>query len=117
MLLNNVRYFLRQVNCNKFKKDSITNSNIGLIKRTFSVLNQRLLINLKHEIKIKNKNLIPLLIKSLSLNIWPMLKYAKQITELVTLKQKYLAILSLENGFDSLIVNNQMVEWVCSLIF
>ena len=81
------------------------------------MLNQRLLINLKHEIKIKNRNLIPLLIKSISLNVWPMLKYNEQIIELVTLKQKYLAILSLEKGFDSLIVNNQMVEWICSLIF
>ena len=96
--------------------DSTANSGATLNKRTFSVVNQRLL-KLKHEIKAKNKILVPLLIKCINKNIWPMLRHPKLIYELLELKQKYLSMLSLEHGLNSKIVNNQMTEWLCSLVF
>lgn len=111
----NTRYFACQVQGSFIKMDSITKSNATLSKRTFSTINQRLLI-LKHEIKVKNKILTPLLIKCIKKNIWPMLKYPKLIYELLELKQKYLSMLSLEYRFNSAIVNTQMTEWLCSLV-
>jgi retron-type reverse transcriptase len=96
--------------------DSIINNNATLNKRKFSTVNQRLLTELKHEIKVKNKILTPLLIKCIKQNIWPMLKYPKLIYELLELKQKYLSMLSLEYKFNSKIVNNQITEWICSLV-
>jgi len=46
-----------------------------------------------------------------------MLKYPKEIYEILELTQKYLSMLSLENGFKSKIVDKQMSQWVCSLVY
>lgn len=68
IISNNIRYFTCQVRSSFIKMDSTANSGATLNKRTFSVVNQRLL-KLKHEIKAKNKILVPLLIKCINKNI------------------------------------------------
>jgi RNA-directed DNA polymerase len=69
----------------------------------------------KKEIHSESKYLTPLLIKSIELGTWPMLKFNKEIKVLVKKRQKYLSMLSNQYGFRSTTVKRQMDEWLTKL--
>jgi RNA-directed DNA polymerase len=69
----------------------------------------------KKEIISESENLTPLIIKSIESGIWPMLKFNKEIKNLVKKRQKYLSILSNQYGFRSTIVKQQVDEWLTKL--
>jgi len=77
--------------------------------------NQRDLSFFKKEILSESKYLTPLIIKSIKQGIWPMLKFNKEIKNLVKKRQKYLAILSNQYGFRSATVKQQIDEWLTKL--
>lgn len=77
--------------------------------------NLRELHNLKQEIRNEVKNLIPILVLEIKKGLWPMLKYNKRVCVLVTLKQKYLALLSSEYGLHSTRVETQVADWLSNL--
>jgi retron-type reverse transcriptase len=58
---------------------------------------------------------VPLLIEEINLNRWPMIKYFKAVLELVTLKQRYLNLLSSYCGVNSEKTQNLMLKWVFNL--
>jgi hypothetical protein len=69
---------------------------------------------LKREIKIKHKNLV-LGLKKHSPNIWPMSKYGILIRKLVTLRQKYLAMLSKLYGYNSKITQIELLNFLTQI--
>lgn len=83
--------------------------------RQLVLKNQGHLYLLKKEILGKNHLITPLLVSCIERNIWPMLEYAKQILELVALRQKYLALLSSKYGIRSKCVENQIQDWLTRL--
>jgi RNA-directed DNA polymerase len=93
---------------------SINNASRQDIRGTV-MKNQGDLYSLKKEILSQSKYLTPLLIKSIHKDIWPMLKYNKEIRALVKKRQKYLAMLSNQYGFRSTIVIQQVDEWLTKL--
>ena len=72
----------------------------------------RQLYSLKKKILYKNNYLTPLLISCLKKNIWPILKHAKLIFELVNLRQTYLSILSNKYGIHSKYVKKSNTELI-----
>jgi len=69
----------------------------------------------KKEILRESQNLTPLLINSIEHDIWPMLKFNKEIRNLVRKRQKYLSLLSNQYGFHSEAVTQQIDEWLTKL--
>nr|YP_010338942.1 putative reverse transcriptase protein [Erythrolobus coxiae]UNJ19014.1 putative reverse transcriptase protein [Erythrolobus coxiae] len=70
---------------------------------------------LKKEIECRAKNLKPQLISEIKKDIWPMLRYSKEVRSLVMLKQKYLALLSSKYNLHSTQVNLQVLSWLSNL--
>ena len=74
------------------------------------------LIIMKKEIISEIQQLTPLLVENIETNKWPMLKWSKEIRDLVSKKQKYLCLLSREYGLRSNQVETQINNWLSSLV-
>jgi len=72
--------------------------------------NQGHLKNLKGEILSETNRLTPLLVNCIEQEIWPMLKFNKEIKNLVKKRQEYLSILSNQCGLRSISVMQQLEE-------
>ena len=70
---------------------------------------------IKKEILSDSKQLTPLIVKCIEVGIWPMIKYNREISELVIKRQKYLSILSNKFGFNSTVVKQQVDGWISKL--
>jgi retron-type reverse transcriptase len=109
------RYYSCKVNNTFIKIDVSVNNASRQDVRGKIMENQRDLSFFKKEILRESKYLTPLLIKSVEQNIWPMLKFNKEIQTLVKNRQKYLAKLSNKYGFRSVTVQQQVDEWLTKL--
>ena len=69
----------------------------------------------KEEIKLRTRELRPLLVKEISKSRWPMLKYGKEVRFLAALKQKYLCYLSSVHGLRSKHVEQEVCNLVSNL--
>lgn len=109
------RYYSCKVSSRSIKIDASINNTSRQDVRGKVMENQGDLNCLKKEILSESKNLTPLLIKSIDKDIWPMLKFNKEIRTLVKKRQKYLAMLSNQYGFRSATVIQQVDEWLTKL--
>ena len=118
--LFNKRCFSRAVYVSKTHKRKVLNNIIkmeignnnanGQNFRNVCVGNQRHLKNLKGEILSETNRLTPLLVNCIEQEIWPMLKFDKEIKNLVKKRQEYLSILSNQYGLRSISVMQQLEE-------
>lgn len=109
------RYYSCKVNNKSIKKDASVNNASRQDIRGIVIKNQGDLNYFKKEILNESENLTLLLIKSINKDIWPMLKFNKEIRALVKKRQKYLAMLSNQYGFRSATVIQQVDEWLTKL--
>jgi group II intron reverse transcriptase/maturase len=109
------RYYTWKAYGNYIKRDDGTNNAIGQDVRNKHTASQGDLCSLKEEIRRESKRLSPLLINSIEQGIWPMLEYNKDVRILVGRRQKYLALLSNQYGLRSIIIMQQIQEWLCQV--
>ncbi len=113
------RYYTCQVNNNIYKidvkRDKSMSTLDGQETRCLQMENLRDLELLKKEILSKSKSLTPFIVTAIKKKTWPMLNYAGEISELVTLRQRYLALLSSEYGIRAKQVEQQLTSWITKL--
>nr|AYR06606.1 hypothetical protein [Renouxia sp.] len=77
--------------------------------------NLRSLEAFKKEILFKFKKLKFLLLENIKKTTWPILKYKKNICILISLRKRYLVLLSKKYGPQSIQVEKQICSWISSL--
>merc|ERR1712003_84315 len=103
-----------QARNNYIKRDNGTINVIRQNVRNNSTFNnQGNFLSLKAEIKRSSRRWSPLIVESIDQGVWPMLEFNKEIKLLVKKRQKYLALLSNQYGFRSIIIMRQVEEWLC----
>lgn len=113
-----VRYHTCKVNVNDKKMDAA----LGVLPLTSCRQGSGIVINdlgrlqkLEVEIKTLSKDLSPLITEKVDQNKWPMLTYNNEISNLIVLRQRYLALLSRIYGLRSVQVKERIQAWLSKI--